>query len=71
VLNTLERLNMQQNAPEGQKTFILKLFDKSLQHALAPSLKEMFQMAGSKIWQSYGKGLGEPTEVLYNMTILL
>jgi hypothetical protein len=48
---------MQQNAPEGQKTFISKLMDKSLQGAMAPSLKEMFQMAGSKIWQSYEKRL--------------
>jgi hypothetical protein len=29
--------------------------DKSLQRAMAPSLKEMFQMAGSKIWQSNGR----------------
>jgi hypothetical protein len=57
VLNTLQRLNMQQGAPEGQKTFLLKLLDKTLQRAMAPSLKEMFQMAGSKIWQSYGKRL--------------
>jgi hypothetical protein len=57
VLNTLQRLNMQQNALEGQKTFIFKLLDGSLQRAMAPSLKEMFQMAGSKIWQSYGKRL--------------
>jgi hypothetical protein len=57
VLNTLQRLNMKQSAPEGQKTFISKLMDKSLQRAMAPSLKEMFQMAGSKIWQSYEKRL--------------
>jgi hypothetical protein len=38
VLNTLQRLNMQQNAPEGQKTFKSKLMDKSLQRAMAPSL---------------------------------
>jgi hypothetical protein len=31
--------------------------DQSLQSAMAPSLKEMFQMAGSKIWQSYVKRL--------------
>ncbi len=57
VLNTLQRLEMQQDAPEGQKTFLLKLLDRSLQGAMAPSLKEMFQMAGSKIWQSYGNKL--------------
>ncbi len=57
VLNMLQRLNMQQNALEGQKTFIFKLLGRSLQYATAPSLKEMFQMAGSKIWQSYGKRL--------------
>ena len=64
VLNTLQRLNIQQNAPEGQKTFLAKLMDKSLQGALAPSLKEMFQMAGSKIWQSYGKRLAESSPFL-------
>jgi hypothetical protein len=57
VINMLQRLNMQQNALEGQKTFFSKLMDKSLQLAMAPILKEMFQMAGSKIWQSYGKRL--------------
>jgi hypothetical protein len=29
VLNTVQRLNMQQNPPEGLKTFILKLLDRS------------------------------------------
>ncbi len=53
----LQRLNMQQNALEGQKKFIFKLMEKSLQHAMAPSLKEMFQMAGSRIWQSYKRRL--------------
>jgi hypothetical protein len=38
VLNTLQRLNMQQGAPEGQKTVLLKLLDKTLQRAMAPSL---------------------------------
>ncbi len=57
MLNTLQRLNMQQYAPEGQKTFLLKLLNRTLQGAMAPSLKEMFQMAGSKIWQSYGRRL--------------
>ncbi len=57
MLNTLQRLNMQQDAPEEQKTFLLKLLDKTLQLAMAPSLKEMFQMAGSKIWQRSGKRL--------------
>ncbi len=45
VLNTLQRLNMQQDAPEGQKTFLPKLVDRTSQRAMAPSLKEMFQMA--------------------------
>jgi hypothetical protein len=36
---------------------MFKLLDRSLQRAMAPSLKKMFQMAGSKIWQSYGKRL--------------
>ncbi len=37
--------------------FVLKLLDRTLQRAMAPSLKVMFQMAGSQIWQSYGKRL--------------
>jgi hypothetical protein len=31
---------------------------------MAPSLKEMFQMAGSRIWQSYGKRLGASSPLL-------
>ncbi len=34
VLNTLQRLKMKQDAPEGQKTFLLKLLDRSLQGAI-------------------------------------
>jgi hypothetical protein len=55
VLNTLQRLNMQQDAPDGLKTFLLKILERTLQRAMAPSLKEMFQMAGSQICQSYGR----------------
>jgi hypothetical protein len=55
--NTLQRLNMQQDALERHKTFLLKLLERTLQRVMAPSLKEMFQMAGRKIWQSYGKRL--------------
>ncbi len=46
MLNTLQRLNMQQDAPEGQKTFLLKLLNRTLQGAMAPSLKEMFERFG-------------------------
>jgi hypothetical protein len=48
---------MLQDDPEGKKTFLLKLLDRLLQGAMAPSPKEMSQMAGSKLWQSYGKRL--------------
>jgi hypothetical protein len=35
LLNTLQRLNMQQDAPKGQKTFLLKLLYRTLQCAIA------------------------------------
>ncbi len=64
VLNALQMLSMQQNALGGQKIFIFKLLGRSLQRARAPNLKEMFQMAGSKIWQSYGKRLVASSQFL-------
>ncbi len=57
MLNSLQRLNNATGCSGGAKTFLIKLLDRTLQHAMAPSLKEMFQMAGSKIWQSFRKRL--------------
>ncbi len=48
---------MLQDVPEDKKTFLLKFLDRLLQGAMAPSPKEMSQMAGSKLWQRYGKRL--------------
>jgi hypothetical protein len=64
MLNTLQTLNMQQNAPEGQKTFIFKLLNKSLLYAMAPSLKEKFQMARAKFGKVMRRGFWHPPRSL-------
>jgi hypothetical protein len=59
----LQRLNMQQNALEGQKTFILKLMEKSLQRAMAPSLKECFRWLNlAELWEEACGILPNPWE---------
>ncbi len=64
MINTLQQLNIQQDTLKEQKIFLLKLLNNSLQHAVAPSLKKIFSMAGSKIWKIYGKRLATSSPFL-------
>jgi hypothetical protein len=65
LLNTIQRLFLHESSHERQQIFMYKLVRKQLQDLMMPSLKELFQMAGSEIWHRYSGRLRQTSPFLH------
>ncbi len=57
MLNILQKMKLQSDRPRNEQNFLYQLFEEKLREINSPNIKELFWIAGPKIWIRNGNKL--------------
>ena len=57
MLNILQKMKLQSDRPRNEQNFLYQLFEEKLREINSPNIKELFRIAGPKIWIRNGNKL--------------